>query len=183
MNSEFTTWLNNRLIRIHIDFELMCLTNCTYYLAYVLSTILYLHPYFKIFNYLCILHIMFSLIALSDIFFGKTYVLAIVLKAYLVAITMYWNIFIGYAWFIFRQSVVRLKLSCYSLCEILMIITSECLPVRTNSFYCYTILRNINIIPIGVFLWTIEHVYYTFKKLLFNKSYFVFMSDKNAADF
>lgn len=25
--------------------------------------------------------------------------------------------------------------------------------------------------------------YYTFKKLLFNKSYFVFMSDKNAADF
>lgn len=32
---------------------------------------------------------MFSLIALSDIFFGKTYVLAIVLKAYLVAITMY----------------------------------------------------------------------------------------------
>lgn len=158
MNSEFTTWLNNRLIRIHIDFKLMCLTNCTYYLAYVLSTILYLHPYFKIFNYLCILHIMFFLIALSDIFFGKTYVLAIVLKAYLVAITMYWNIFIGYAWFIFRQSVVRLKLSCYSLCEILMIITSECLPVRTNSFYCYTILRNIKIIPIGVFLWTIKHV-------------------------
>lgn len=46
---------------------------------------------------------MVSLIALSYIFFFcKTYVLAKVLIAYLVAITLYKNIFIGYAWFIFR---------------------------------------------------------------------------------